>query len=69
MLVYGTAFTRSRHQDWRFAFFLFLSRYLRCFFHGLYPIFFLGYLRVCFALFSQSSSVSKPTVLPPTSSA
>lgn len=25
MLVYGTAFTRSRHQDWRFDFFLFLS--------------------------------------------
>lgn len=50
MLVYGTAFTGSRHQDWRFcfsAYFFFLLRYLYALlFHGLYPIFFFGYLRV-----------------------
>lgn len=42
MLVYGTAFTRSRHQDWRFAFYHFsvIICAANLFLHGLYPIFF-----------------------------
>lgn len=70
MLVYGTAFTGSRHQDWRFAFacFFVLHRYLRLLFHGLYPIF--PYLNICVCavcslFFHFGLRLCQPTVPPP----